>query len=138
MALIRAVCARLKVPKKYAELALLVGRWHLQVHRAMELRPATLLELLERCDGLRRPERFAQILTACEMDKRGRKGLQQRDYPQRDYLLAALDAVNSVDYASIDKDLRSAKVNAEAFRNLKLEKLKAFRHHHSKRGLHDE
>ena len=138
VALIRAVCARLKVPKKYAELAVLVGRWHLQVHRAMELRPATLLELLERCDGLRRPERFAQMLTACEMDKRGRKGLQQRPYPQRDYLLAALDAVNSVDFASIDKDLRSGKVKAEAFRNLKLEKLKAFRHHHSKRGSHDE
>ena len=138
VALIRPVCARLKVPKKYAELAVLVGRWHLQVHRAMELRPATLLELLERCDGLRRPERFAQMLIACEMDKRGRKGLQQRPYPQRDYLLAALDAVNSVDFASIDKGLRSGNVKAEAFRNLKLEKLKAFRHHHSKRGSHDE
>jgi len=138
VALIRAVCARLRVPKKYAELAVLVGRWHLQVHRAMELRPGTLLELLERCDGLRRPERFAQMLTACEMDKRGRKGLQQRPYPQRDYLLAALEAINSVDFASIDRDLRSGKLKAEAFRNLKLEKLKAFRHLHSKRGSHDE
>jgi len=138
VALIRAVCARLRVPKKYAELAVLVGRWHLQVHRAIELRPDTLLELLERCDGLRRPERFAQMLTACEMDKRGRKGLQQRPYPQRDYLLAALEAINSADFASIDRDLRSGKLKAEAFRNLKLEKLKAFRHLHSKRGSHDE
>ena len=128
--LIRAVSARLKVPKKYAELAVLVGRWHLQVHRALELRPGSLLELLERCDALRRPARFAQILTACEMDKRGRKGLQHRPYPQRDYLLAAQEAVGSVDFASIDNDLGSAKVKSEAFRGLKLEKLRAFRELH--------
>ncbi|MDA3934952.1 MAG: multifunctional CCA addition/repair protein [Gammaproteobacteria bacterium] len=136
--LIRDVCARLKVPKKYTELALLVGRWHLLVHQALELRPATLLQLLECCDAMRRPQRFEQILLACEIDKRGRKGLQDRAYPQRAYLLAALESVKSVNFASIDNASGSGKVKKEIFRSLKLEKLRIFHRFHHKRGQLDD
>ncbi len=136
--LIRQLCARLRVPKKYSELAVLVGRWHLMVHRALELRPNTLLQLLEDCDALRRPQRFAQMLQACEMDKRGRLGLQQRPYPQRDYLMAALEVINSVRFADIDKQPGSGRVNKEAFRSLRLDKLREFHDNHHKRGSGDE
>jgi len=132
--LIRQVCARLKVPKKHSELAVLVGRWHLLVHRALELRPNTLLKLLESADALRRPQRFAQMLQACEMDKRGRLGLQQRAYPQRDYLLAALDVLKAISFASLDDDQGAGKDKAEAFRRLKLSKLRAFHRHQHAQG----
>ena len=71
------------------------------MHRALELRPLTIVRLIERCDGLRRPERFAAMLDACACDHRGRAGLGDRPYPQRGHLLAALAAVRGVDAGAI-------------------------------------
>jgi tRNA nucleotidyltransferase (CCA-adding enzyme) len=90
---IEALCARLKVPAQLRELALNVSRFHTLVHRAHELRPATLLELFEDTDAFRRPERFGEFLVACECDARGRLGLEDRAYDQADYLRNALAAV---------------------------------------------
>jgi tRNA nucleotidyltransferase (CCA-adding enzyme) len=89
--LVDAVCARLKVPTAHRDLARLACRFHGNVHRALELRATTVLEMLEACDALRRPERFAELLLACEADARGRTGLEQREYPQRDYLARCRD-----------------------------------------------
>jgi tRNA nucleotidyltransferase (CCA-adding enzyme) len=93
---LRALCARLKVPAEHAALAELVCRFHLDAHRAFELRPTTLLELLERLDSFRRPERLPRFLLACEADKRGRFGLSEEAYPQADYLRAAHAAARAV------------------------------------------
>ena len=68
----------------------MVSRYHTHVHRALELKPATMLKLLEETDAFRRPERFAEFLSACECDARGRVGLEERPYPQADYLRARL------------------------------------------------
>ncbi len=86
---LRALCARLKVPAEHAALAERVCRFHLDAHRALELRPSTMLELLEHLDSLRRPERLQRFLLACEADKRGRLGFSDAAYPQADYLRAA-------------------------------------------------
>lgn len=94
--LIQAVNERCKAPRDCAELALLVGELHTHGHRARELRASTLLELLKRFDVFRRPQRFAEFVAACEMDARGRLGLEQRDYPQARYLLGAADAARAV------------------------------------------
>jgi tRNA nucleotidyltransferase (CCA-adding enzyme) len=96
VALIETLSARLKVPADYRELALIVARYHGNVHRAFELRPKTLLEFMERADAFRRSERFAQALLACEADARGRTGLEARPYPQREYVLAARDAAAAI------------------------------------------
>jgi tRNA nucleotidyltransferase (CCA-adding enzyme) len=80
---VRAVCERLKVPAEYRELAIAVCREHLNVHRLDELKDATVLKLIERCDGIRRPERIARIGLVCEADKRGRLGLADAAYPPR-------------------------------------------------------
>jgi tRNA nucleotidyltransferase (CCA-adding enzyme) len=77
---------RLRAPNDCRELAVLTSRHHTLVHRAPELRPVTLLKLLTDTDALRRPERFAELLLACECDARGRAGLQERPYPQAEYL----------------------------------------------------
>lgn len=83
---IEALCARLRVPNDYRDLALLTARHHTLVHRARELRPATVLKLLETTDAFRRPERFDELLLACEADARGRAGLQDQPYPQGPHL----------------------------------------------------
>jgi tRNA nucleotidyltransferase (CCA-adding enzyme) len=95
-ALIEALAQRLRIPGEYRELAVIVAREHGMVHRAFELRSKTVLEILERADAFRRPERFAQALLACEADSRGRTGLEDKPYPQRDYLLAAQAAAAAV------------------------------------------
>jgi tRNA nucleotidyltransferase (CCA-adding enzyme) len=96
VALIEALAARLKLPGDYRELAVVVARDHGNVHRAFELRPKTLLELLERADAFRRPERFSQALLACEADARGRTGLEANPYPQREFVLAAREAAAAI------------------------------------------
>jgi tRNA nucleotidyltransferase (CCA-adding enzyme) len=90
--LVTELCARLHVPNEFRDLAILVARHHGVVHRAFELRPGTVLELLENTDALRRRERFESFLLACEADARGRTGLEDRPYPQGDYLRTALAA----------------------------------------------
>ncbi len=93
--LIRTVQKRLPVPKEHAELALLVCAQHTKMHKLLQLRPATLLKLLEEIDAFRRPQRMEKFILACEADARGRTGLEDRDYPQSDYLRSALQHVAS-------------------------------------------
>jgi tRNA nucleotidyltransferase (CCA-adding enzyme) len=93
---VQQLCARLRIPNDYRDLAVLVARHHGVVHRAFELRAATVLDLFTHTDALRRPERFEQFLLACESDARGRKGLERRAYPQADWLRAALSAAAAI------------------------------------------
>jgi tRNA nucleotidyltransferase (CCA-adding enzyme) len=94
--LLRALCARWRVPVEIRELAEVVAREHGNIHRSSELGAPALVRLLERCDAFRKAERFGQVLLACECDARGRLGLEDRPYPQRERLLAALAAARSV------------------------------------------
>jgi tRNA nucleotidyltransferase (CCA-adding enzyme) len=94
--LIEALASRLKVPGAYRDLAILAARAHTLVHRALELKAATVLKLLEDADAFRRPERFAELLTACEADARGRTGREAEPYPQSGYLLRALATAAAV------------------------------------------
>ena len=101
--LVEDLCDRLKVPNGHRELALLAARQHTLVHRALELKPATVMTLLENCDALRRPERFAEMLVACEADARGRTGRENEPYPQSDYLRAALAAAAAVNLTAEER-----------------------------------
>jgi tRNA nucleotidyltransferase (CCA-adding enzyme) len=96
VALIESLADRMRLSGEYRDLSIIVARYHGIVHRAFELRPNTVLDFIERADALRRPERFAQALLACEADSRGRTGLESVPYPQREYLLAARDAAAAV------------------------------------------
>ena len=94
--LLKAVGQRLRVPTECTELADVVAREHGNIHRSGGLNAAALLRLLERCDALRKPERFADVLLACECDARGRLGFEDAAYPQRPRLQQALDAALAV------------------------------------------
>ncbi|WP_066330869.1 multifunctional CCA addition/repair protein [Azohydromonas lata] len=95
--LLQDVCERLKVPNDCAHLAEVVAREHGNVHRSGDFNAKALLRLLERCDALRRPERFEQLLLACECDARGRAGREDVDYPQRRRLRAVLGWARGMD-----------------------------------------
>ena len=94
--LLRDVCQRLRVPTECRELAEVVAREHGNVHRSGELNAAALVRLLERCDAFRKPQRFEEILLACECDARGRLGLEGEPYLQRERLMTVLHAAQSV------------------------------------------
>jgi tRNA nucleotidyltransferase (CCA-adding enzyme) len=94
--LLLPVCERLRVPTDCKELAVVVAKEHGNIHRSAELNAAAVMRLLERCDAIRKPERFAQVLLACECDARGRLGLHDAPYPQRVRLALALQAVSAV------------------------------------------
>ncbi|MCZ2499213.1 multifunctional CCA addition/repair protein [Xylophilus sp. Kf1] len=99
--LLAPLCDRLRVPLACRATADIVAREHGNIHRSEGLAAAAVLRLLERCDALRRPERFEQVLLACECDARGRLGLQDRPYPQRERLARALRAASAVDTAPV-------------------------------------
>ena len=94
--LLQAVAERLRVPVDCRETADVVAREHGNIHRSGELGAAALVRLIERCDGIRKPARFDEILLACECDARGRLGFDEAPYPQRQRLSEALAAVQSV------------------------------------------
>jgi tRNA nucleotidyltransferase (CCA-adding enzyme) len=94
--LLLPVCERLRVPTECKELAVVVAREHGNIHRSQELNPSATLRLLERCDAIRKPQRFTQILQACECDARGRLGKENEAYPQATRLQTALDAALAV------------------------------------------
>ncbi|HSM12377.1 MAG TPA: multifunctional CCA addition/repair protein [Lysobacter sp.] len=93
---LRVLCERLKVPTEHRLLAEAACREHLNVHRFDELRAQTVVTLIERCDGFRKPARIAQLALVCEADKRGRAGLSEEDYPQGRALCAAHAAAMAV------------------------------------------
>ncbi len=117
-----ALCARLKVPTEFEALARIACREHLNVHRFDELRDASVLSLIERCDGFRQPQRIAQLGLVCEADKRGRLGLSEAAYPQRAALNIAHQAALSIYARDLDltgvsgtqvgERLRSARIDA--------------------------
>ena len=94
--LLRQVCQRLRVPLDCKEIAEVVAREHGNIHRSSDLSPAALMRLLERCDAVRKPQRFADALLACECDARGRLNFQDKPYPQREHLLMVLAAAQAV------------------------------------------
>ncbi len=114
-ALVQTLSERLRVPSDCRDLAVIVAREHGIAHRALELRPGTLVELLERVDALRRPQRFEEFLQACECDYHGRPGWEDKPYPQAAHLKRALAAVLEVDAGRIAHSVAPQKIRQALF-----------------------
>lgn len=106
--LLKDVCERFRVPIECREIADVVAREHGNIHRSSDLGAAAVVRLLERCDAFRKPQRFADILLACECDARGRLGFEDSPYPQRPRLLQALAAAQSVATHLVAEDAQAA------------------------------
>ncbi len=119
---IESLCQRLRVPQEHRDLALLASRFHTHVHRGLELRAATLLEVLESADAFRRPGRFAELLEVCECDARGRLGFADQPYPQRARFEQALEAASAT---TLQPDEREGLVGAAIGERLRRKRLAA-------------
>jgi len=127
-ALIEKLCARLRTPNDHRELAVLVARHHAKVHRVAELRPGTLLDLLEQTDAFRRGERFERMLVACEADARGRgPQLRVAPYPQAALLRRVRDAAAAVRLDPAIVAAESGPVIAERMRSARIDSIRAAR-----------
>ncbi|MBS1211873.1 MAG: cca [Proteobacteria bacterium] len=93
---LNALCERMKVPNAYRRLATQVMKYHGLCHRAAALRASTLIDLLQRLDALRKHHELEEFLIACEADARGRRGLEDRPYPQADFVRRAQRAALEV------------------------------------------
>ncbi len=116
--LVEKMSRRLRVPSECRELTLLAARFHGDIHRAKELRPATVAKLFQSTDAWRRPERFERLLQVCTSDARGRTGHEDDGYPQAEYLIKLLAAARAVDTGRIaglfseSRDIAAAISNA--------------------------
>lgn len=122
--LIAQLCERLRVPNDCRQLGELVSRFHTHVHRAKELKPSTILEVLESTRALQQPERFEDFLVACEADARGRTGLEKNPYPQADIFRAALAAAVKINAENIDTTGKSGPAIGEAIRRARVNAIK--------------
>lgn len=108
---IESLCQRLRIPADYRKLAVLVSRFHLLIHRVDELRPTTLVKVLERTDAFRRPQQFEKLLIVCEADSQG-KGKEQ--YKQRLFWQRMLAICNQISAQALIKEgYQGAAIKAE-------------------------
>lgn len=121
--LVKQFCERLRVPNAARDLALMVTRDHLNVHRVAELRAVTLLDLLERLQALRKPDIFEQALQACLCDARGRKGFENANYAPIAYLRNAAQIANTVQAREVMADGHSGPAVSEQLRLRRIEQL---------------
>lgn len=98
VAKINTLSERLRVPNDCRELAVMAAREQAAIDGALALSAEELVRLCERCDGLRKPQRFVQLLQAVECDARMR---HDRDFPQSAWLQAMLAAVRGVDAGAL-------------------------------------
>ena len=124
--------ARIKTPNTAKRLALLVAKYHTHCHRALELKPATVMRTFESMDLFRRPEMLALFLLSCEADARGRTGFEDRHYPQREYLEECAKAARAVQAkALVNLGLRGEALGEE-LRKRRIEAIRQIKHSYVK------
>jgi tRNA nucleotidyltransferase (CCA-adding enzyme) len=125
--LIKGMAARMPIPAACRELALAVAEFHGHCHKAFELKPSTVLKVLERTDALRRPARFEKFLLACEADSRGRTGFEARPYPQAAYFKMALQAAAAVSARDLVREGMEGAQIGDAVRRKRLQAISRFK-----------
>jgi tRNA nucleotidyltransferase (CCA-adding enzyme) len=118
--LLKVMSERLRVPADCRDLALLVARYHGDVHRARELRADTIVKLFDSCDLWRKPERFALIMQACESDAHGRTGHENDAYPQAPHLLSCARAAQAVNAGEIARACPDQNMIADKVREARI------------------
>ena len=127
LAVIKSLCVRLKIPNECRDLALLVSEHHTLIHSAFELKPSTLLKLMNSCDAWRKPARFLQMLECCVADSKGRTGFEKKPYPSAEYVWQAFQAALTVDVQDIIKlGVKGAEIK-EALLNARIEAVKVYK-----------
>jgi len=122
--LVDAVCERFRVPVAVHDLARKVCARHLDCHRILEARPATVMRLLERLDVFRQPRLLPDFVLACEADYRGRKGIQDRSYLQGEYLQRTFNVAAAILARDLDLQGLSGPEVGERLREARIQAIK--------------
>lgn len=137
--LVKALCARFRVPKKIEQFALKVTEYHGLIHKALsreergewqpELKPKTYHKVLQNCGAYKDADSFEKILTACMADARGRTGFEAVEYPQKAFWMKLLQAANQVDNQAIIAQGFVGKEISEQIQKTKISNIRAFLQH---------
>ena len=133
--LVEEVCNRYKLPKDFRTLAMLVSEHHLRCHKLLDMKPKSILKLLEALDGFRRPERVKHFAQTCEADARGRLGLEDRSYPQSWLLIKCGEEGKNIDIKPLLEEGYQGLKLAEKIRRLRLSAIKCFMANYRKETL---
>ncbi|MEY4211603.1 MAG: multifunctional tRNA nucleotidyl transferase/23-cyclic, partial [Pseudomonadota bacterium] len=125
--ILEKLCKRLRIPKTFKTLATHVMEYHTHCHRAFELRPDTLADMLHNIGGFKSHQALENFVLACEADARGRTGFEHRDYPQADYLRCACQAAVEIDTSAILNSPLQGQAIGTAIRDLRIQTLKQFK-----------
>ena len=123
--LIKGLCERLRVPKKYQSLALAVGEYHLHMHKMYELKASTILTVLEKTRSLMDDERAKQISLSCLADARGRTGFENRIYSQSELFITLQQAAKRVNAGEIAKGMSDGSAIQNAIRQARIKEIKS-------------
>lgn len=127
VSLVKSLCKRLRAPKDYRDLAIMVCQYHGMAHKIFELRAGSILKLLEKTDAIRRPDRFYQFLSACEADSKGRSGYENEDYSQHKFLQTVLEKLKEIPVKPlIEKGLEGNEL-IERIREKRIKEIKKLR-----------
>ena len=133
VSIIQNLGERLKIPKQYLELAKKVSEYHLHCHKVFELKPTTILNVIHKIDGFRKPELFKQFLMVCKADAQGRKGLEQQPYPQADYFLECLITCQHINIKALIANGLNGKALGKAIQQKRIEKITQIKSQHNKK-----
>jgi len=111
--LVKELCRRLHVPKKYQDLAELVTEHHGNCHKALEHSAKAALKFLERLDAFRRPKRFENFLIACKADTQGRLGFNEHPYLEADFLKNVYEKCAVIDTKEIIEKFKGEEIAKE-------------------------
>ena len=124
ISLVEELCTRFRVPKHFRLLALKVCEFHLHLHRIEELKPTTVLKLIEQLDGFRQPQQIEDFIAGCTADMQGRLGKEGCAYPQASVLREYFAAANDVDTGGVSREAmetgKKGKEIGEAVRRARL------------------
>jgi len=114
--IVKRFCQRLHVPSEYQDLAILVTRYHGSCNNVLKFGPKGVLRLLKSLHAFQNSERFKKILLACTADIRGRTGMENKPYPQAEFLTEICKrcmAVRTRDLAKVTTDSEKRKIEDE-------------------------
>lgn len=120
---IQHLCKSYRIPTAYSSLAIIVARYHLLAHRALELDAETLLSLLEKTDAFRQLARFQQFLVVCEADFHAYSGLNSNPYLQKNRILSALSTAKSISVAALTKQGLEGQILGKKLRQQRIDAL---------------
>jgi len=118
--IVKEICKRLKIPNDFKDLAVITSNYHLHIHKAFELKPKTIIKILEKTDAFRKHERFELFLLACQADIQGRKGFENTEYPQAEFMRQALFLAKNIDIEPLKEMKLQGKDMAEAIRKVRI------------------